>query len=474
MATNRRRGKGCSVPNGSFKTSAVELFNKSVEVTKTDPQWGYKLLISALQEDAALYPAWNNLACFQADNRMIHAAIACWKRLLQAPDVPAKNRADVLGNIGHRLFLLGRLDEAEDWTRQALAVDETLAYPWENLSAIEMQRGNTGLAIEHARRGFGMSREPVTEIQYALALLNDGQFALGLKHFESRFAYRLKEYLHYPYERWQGGTMGRLYVACEQGLGDTISFARFLPFIRQRTLDMVFAVQPELMRLLAYALPDVVFVQSVQSGGTFPTADAWCPLMSLPVMLGWDDKRIAECPDLDYGLVLQQSPGRSLRVGLSWGGAPANDKDQFRSVPFHLLMDLFTIPGIEWLSLQTGERALDVHSMGAEALIRDLSATLRDACITAELIAGDLDLVITVDSFVGHLAGVLGRETWVMTAANAGDWRLGRRGERAALWYNKHRIFRQDADAQWEPVIARVGEALRQRVSAAAEAIAAE
>lgn len=441
-------------------TDALAFFNAAIEAAKTDSKLAYRLMLSAVQADPSFGPGWHNIACVQADSGMLHAAIAGWRRALQC-DLDPAHRMYALTNIGHRLFAVGRLDEAWDWTLQAIAHDPGKAYPWENLSAICIQRGETAKAVEYARRGFEISREPVTEMQLSLALLNDGQFAEGLKHFEARFAYVVKEFLTYPHPRWASGHCARLLVVAEQGLGDTLSFARFIPVAAALVDEMVLVLPAELIRLLAPAMPENVTIWHKDYNGALPEADAFCPVMSIPHTLEMDDGEITATEGLDYGLDLwRRNPGDPLRVGISWAGSKDNGKDGFRSVPLEMLMDLFAIPGTTWVSLQTGERAEDLQRTGAAALVRDLAPTLRDAAVTAEVLAAEVDLVVTVDSFLGHLAGAVGRECYVMAARNAGDFRLGRHGTRVPLWYRKHCVFRQDATARWEPVIGRVKQAI--------------
>jgi hypothetical protein len=114
-------------------------------------------------------------------------------------------------------------------------------------------------------------------------------------------------------------------------------------------------------------------------------------------------------------------------------------------------------------SLQVGERVADLHAAGMAALTRDLSPWLRDAQDTASVVR-ELDLVISIESFVAHLCGALGKECWVLLSHRGGDWRCGRTGDRP-LWYDRTRLFRQGADGEWGPVFERVVAALGERVS---------
>jgi Tetratricopeptide repeat len=446
-------------------TTAAHLFDESIKHLRTDTPRAYKLLMSAVKADPTLGVAWFNIGCIQAGNKQLHASIASCHRALQGV-ISDDNRAKCYVSIGHSLYKLGRLDEAIEWTWRAIEANPGDAYPWENLAAVHIQLGETAKAVEYARRGFHLVTppEPVTQVSFALSLLNNGEYAEGLKHFEARFPYGIKEMMNFPYPRWDGGPTKRLFIVGEQGLGDTLSFCRFVPWAAKRADEVVLSVQSELMRLVAPGLPHNVQMITPTQQGIFPEADCFTPIMSLPVDMGWDDRHIRECPDLDYGITPMPRRGRPFTVGLSWAGATANDRDQWRSIPFAPLMDLTHVPGTQWVCLQADSRAEEMRQHGGDVIFRDVSPFLRDAALTAEFMASEIDLVITIDSFLGHLAGSVGIPAWIMVARHAGDWRLLRNGEKAIDWYPQHRCFRQGLDAMWTPVLAEVKKALEEVV----------
>ena len=374
-------------------------------------------------------------------------------------------RAKTWCHLALRLHHLGRDWEAHIAAVTALELDPTMAFAHTTLAMIWSRRGIDEEAVSHGRRAYDLDPTlPENELGLAFSLLFAGCWAEGLRHFEARFAYKLRQYADWPYPKWQCGPVGTLLVVSEQGLGDALSFARFVPLVVGCVVNVVFAVQPELVSLLSACLPDVTVVPFPK---VFPAVHAWVSVVSLPVVLGLTDEHIAACPGLPvrglYPRAGWQLPGRRFRIGICWAGSAANDIDKWRSMagPEGFLR-LLEVADVELYSFQIGARAAELHTCGAVALIRDLSPWLTD-CSAAASILQEMDLVITVETFLGHLAGFLGKECWVLDSYRGGDYRIGR-GGRPVLWYDKHRVFRQDVDAVWDPVWSRVVAALKEKV----------
>jgi hypothetical protein len=178
------------------------------------------------------------------------------------------------------------------------------------------------------------------------------------------------------------------------------------------------------------------------------------------------DDEFEAAPGLTFGRLPEPAgwklPHRAghepFRIGICWAGSPANDIDRWRSIAVEQFLELYRVPGVELYSLQVGDAARTLHEVGAAGLIRDLNPWIRDVADSAALLRG-MDLVITVESFLGHLAGALGLPCWVLYSHHGGDYRIGR-DERGTLWYPKTRIFKQGPDAVWQPVWDRVVGAL--------------
>jgi hypothetical protein len=306
-----------------------------------------------------------------------------------------------------------------------------------------------------------------------------GDFEAGWRLFEWRWqvpgpngldrVVRFAEPLWTGREPLEGKT---IVLYAEQGLGDTIQFVRYAELVAARGARVLLAVPKPLMRLVS-ALDGVD--QVVDGESAAPAIDYQCPMLSLPLAFGTTLATVpARVPYLNadreesaaWRQRLPRVPG-GLRIGLVWAGGhrPENPHmtamDARRSLPLARLAPLAQ-PGVEFVSLQKGERAeAELRALAAEGgfarRILDVGAELGDFATTAALI-DNLDLVISVDTAVAHLAGAMGKPVWLLNRADT-DWRwmLGRED---SPWYPTMRIFRQTVSGDWGSVIAAVREAL--------------
>jgi len=462
------------------RNSAIDFHNRALEIVGHDKQTAYRLLCSCVTVDPAMAGGWYMLGNATADLNMFDASVACFRRALALEDTTEPGgmnpelRAKCLVNLSHRLTNVGDNEEAGRVNEQAiemLAANPELdwegrAFAYTNMSQILSVLDFGEAAIAFAEKGWALNQSPIIELGLAFALMFHGDLAEGLKHFESRFGYRLQSYLEYPYDRWDGKTDHNktLFVVSEQGLGDTISFARFLGMVGARCKKVIFQVHPELHRLMSASLKHWGNVECVPLSTQFPVADAWCSVMSLPVAMGLTTEQITNirqgwtpryekrpAPEWKY-------PGPEMHVGIAWAGSAANGIDKWRSVPMAMFLELAKVAGVRLYSLQVGERVQDMHEVGAAALVRDLYPYIRDVADTCAIL-DELDMVISVESFLGHLCGAMGKECWLLASQRGGDWRLGRSREKS-LWYDNHRLFRQGSDGEWAPVFKRLVEAL--------------
>jgi hypothetical protein len=248
---------------------------------------------------------------------------------------------------------------------------------------------------------------------------------------------------------WTGEALAgrRLLVWAEQGLGDTLQFVRYAALLAGQGVDVVVEVQPELERLVRQSLPQV---EVVARGQRLPQFDVHAPLMSLPHLLHTRlDTIPAEVPYLFAEEAADRLGARDgrLRVGLVWAGNPQHKNDRRRSLNPNVLAPLSSLRDIQWFSLQPGTTTpppLDLV---------DLTADLTDFADTAALLM-QLDLVVTVDTSVAHLAGALGRPVWILLPY-AADWRwLVERSD--SPWYPSARLYRQSAPGDWPSVVERL------------------
>ncbi len=285
-----------------------------------------------------------------------------------------------------------------------------------------------------------------------------GRYAAGFALYETRFAAG-SPVRPMTTPRWDGGDLaGRtLLVHAEQGLGDSLQFCRFATQAAARG-RVVLAVQPPLCGLLRSLNGPADIVADTAD---LPPHDVQLPMMSLPAALGvtLDDLPGATSYlRADAALVgrwrERLSAFGGLKVGVCWAGNPTNTLDRTRSIPLAMLAPVFEVPGVLFVSLQTQARPGEVAT---DYGLHDWTSELDDFAQTAALISA-LDLVITVDTSVAHLAGALGRPTWLLNRFNT-EWRW-MVGRSDSPWYPTVRVFRQPALSDWGAVIEAVVVAL--------------
>ncbi len=355
-------------------------------------------------------------------------------------------------NLGNALADLDALEPAEAAIHRAIALDPTLIEAHVSLGFILTSRGRLTDAIAACQAAIALQPDCAqAHWNLAVAALLAGDFACGFTEYEWRKRHdRFRhDFIDLPGSVWTGDDpAGRtILVHAEQGFGDTIQFARYLPLIAARGARVVLACDVRLVPLLD-TLPGVA---AVAVGGTLPAYDAWIDQMSLPRVFATDPTTIPTprgylAPDpvrvATWWAALP--PGR--KVGVAWAGNPGHSNDRRRSLPPDALAALLAAPGVQFVPLQPGLHA-------AETRLPDLPAPLTDYADTAALIA-NLDLVVTVDTSVAHLAGALGVPCWVLLPF-APDWRW-RLGCRDSAWYASVRLFRQPAPGAWQDVVAGV------------------
>lgn len=457
---------------------SIDLYNRALPIIQTDPPTAYRLLVAACENDPSFAEGWAFLGAALADIGNLPACVSALRQALRCPDGDGPGdmnpvlRHRCLVNLGHRLIdnriiTMETLAEANDATGRAIVMDGEFpdaqrAFARTNLSLIDSLYGIREAEVSDAREGFELCPDPATELGLAFALLFQGQYRKGLEHFEARFKHspKLVSYQHMPWPRWDGSRVGTLLVLCEMGLGDTLSFARFIWNASVKVDRLIFVAQPELVKLLSDACPTA---EVVPQDHTLPQVDAWCPVFSLPVPLGLSDDEIRDELWMAYPNPVEDASWKRkdarLHVAIAWAGTAANDIDRHRSIPFTEFLALREIPGIALYSVQVGERARDLHDTGSAALVRDMSPWIRDARDTAGIIT-EMDMVICCESFVGHLAGTISKKCLLLCSRFGRDWRSSPYLGDRSLWYPEHRVFRQGDDARWQPVFKRVVEAL--------------
>jgi tetratricopeptide (TPR) repeat protein len=378
----------------------------------------------------------NNLGVLLSTQQRFAEAVTAYEKAIRLqPNFPKAHN-----NLGTALAALGRIEEALACYQQAIALDPEYVSPHLNRS---------------------------------LSWLLQGRFAEGWPEYEWRWKARVDALPNLTQPRWDGGPLGgkTILLCAEQGLGDSLQFVRYAKLLQGMGARVMAAVPAAMVSLISRC-PGVA--EAVALGGALPYFDVWAPMLSVPGLCRTDATTIPN--EVPY---LVPEPGRlerwrgevtalaGFKIGIGWQGNPKHAKDRFRSLPLSAYAPLAAVPGVRLVSLQKGDGVqqlaelagrFSVHSFGdrvdADAAFEDTAAIMKH-----------LDLVVTSDSALAHLAGGLGVPVWLATPF-APDWRwqLGR-GD--STWYPSMRLFRQKAVGNWEEVLQRMAAALREKLSPA-------
>ena len=447
---------------------------------------------------------WLQLGHVQRESGLLEEAFASYRTSCELS--PASENLNALAVA---FIDANRLDEAEEALNQARLKDRASGTPVANLGTVALKRGDyeralalyrEAIAIDpktHAgHNGQGVTLAILGEFKAALAcfeeelrnypndaearmnrgitLLTLGQFRDAWADYEHRL--RRASITKASGPRWQGEALEdkTLLVFPEQGAGDNIQFIRYLNLVRARypKARIVHPVQESLRRLFAGYLAGLNI--EAPEGDEVEIHGYQISLMSLPSLFATTAATIPAQPS--YLAVPAQmteawskrlDSARGVKVGLAWGGNYDYAMDRERSVPFARLVPLLDTAGVAWVSLQKGQYAADAAGEIDAGRIRGDVSEARDFFDTACLISA-LDLVISVDTSIAHLAGAMGKPVWLLNRANT-DWRwLLARSD--SPWYPSMTIFRQSRRGNWDDVVAAIARALAERVRKADQA----
>jgi tetratricopeptide (TPR) repeat protein len=346
-----------------------------------------------------------------------------------------------------------------------------------HLGIVYSQQGELTQAIQCFERVLKLDPDSAEARAFlGLIHLQQGNFRDGLREYEERWrtnhGFRFGRKFRQP--GWQGDPLegSRILLYAEQGMGDTIHFVRYVPEVAARGGKVILEVQARLRRLLAET-PGAE--QVVRSDEALPEFDWQCPLASLPLVLGTelhtipapipyvhaDPEQVEAWRERLRAADRERDGGRPLRIGLVWAGSPSHPYERWRSIPLEQLAPLTHLEGTVFYSLQMGEAAGQLVPLGSQARVIDLQNEQKDFADTAAIVA-NLDLVISIDTSVAHLAGALGKPVWIPLFRSP-DWRWLLEREDSP-WYPTARLFRQSKLGEWQDVLARVHTHLRQLV----------
>jgi len=392
-----------------------------------------KLLLQALQLDPQLVEAHINLG-------VLYILLSRFKesqQILEHATTIDADRIDVYVNLGVAMQCQNKITEAKHCLEKAMQIDPTY---------------------------------PEAKWNYSLILLKNGDYSNGWKYYE----HRLKTKAHkdcfiakryQSYRKWNDdeNIVGKkIIIHAEQGLGDTLQFVRYAPLVAARGATVIVDCQSELVSLLA-GVEGVSQVVSHQE--PLPAFDCYASIMSLPLLFDTTLETIpAAIPYIkvnealvnQWKIILGQRA--QCKVGLVWAGNPRRDQmgcytDRKRSITLEQFAPLGNVSNIEWFSLQKGESAKQIKTAAKNLNIKDYTDQFYTFADTAAFIT-QLDLIISVDTSVAHLAAAIGKPTWLLSHFD-GCWRwLMDRDD--SPWYPTMRIFRQKQPGDWENVILEV------------------
>ena len=413
---------------------------------------------ASLAIDASSADAHHNLGNALMDMGRIEEAAASYGR---AVDLDGRDTGK-LYNLGNALQALDHAEDAQDCYRRALEADPDNTDALNNLAAVLKDLGRLDEARDCYRKALSFEPDSVDlHWNHSLVLLQSGDFAEGWREYEWRwrtpsFARFRRDFESPP---WEGGDLGgkTILVHAEQGFGDAIQFVRYAPMVAARGGRVVLECRPGLERLFS-GVEGVAEV--VTLGDPPPPFDVHIPMMSLPRVFATELGTIPDAvPYLavpagaEAGAEIQGASG--LKVGIVWAGSPTRpDNDKRSCEPGHFA-PLAEIPGTSFFSLQVGEFEDGFRELEGRAV--DLAPGLGDFADTAAAVQA-LDLVISVDTAVLHLAGALARPAWAALSFPTGF--LWMQGRDDSPWYPTISLYRQETSGDWEPVFRRLGREL--------------
>jgi hypothetical protein len=409
---------------------------------------------------------WHNLGlCHQKLDQHARAL----KYLKIALDLSPQN-SDLYFDIGNVFLDLGDTESVIEWYRTGVTHCPENSDRLENVARLLQEHGHFKEAINYFRQVIHLAPDNVSaHFNLSLLLLRLGQYEEGWREYEWRF-HKPDWRKGYPWKyrkpRWKGENFNgkTLLVHCEQGYGDSIQFVRYLPLVKSRGGQVTFEVPGPLMGIFQ-SIPGVDRIMHLSTdsppGENF---DLYAPLMSLPGIFRTVPESIPN--DVPY---LHADTGRASlwtnhattengRIGIVWAGSKVHVNDKRRSCSPDHFEPLTRIPGLQFYSLQTEVSADQIQSSRLSDRVTHWGDRFNDFSDTAAAVA-TLDLLITVDTAVAHLAGAMGKPVWLLLPFVA-DWRWFVDGSHSP-WYPSMRLFRQTAPDDWSGVFKQVALALQ-------------
>jgi tetratricopeptide (TPR) repeat protein len=405
----------------------------------------------------------NLAAALEEQDKLAEAVAALQGAIRLQPEL-----ADVHCGLGKVFLKKGDLDQAMASLQEALRLQSDHAGAHNAMGIVLEHQGKPDAAIASLEKAV-RCRPDHAWAHYNLGwhLLLQGDLERGWPEYEWRWKTHVLPPLAVSHPRWDGGPLHdkTIFLYAEQGLGDTLQFIRYAPLVKERGGRVVVACQPELVELVTTCAG---IDRVVPGAKDLPPFDVQAPLLSLPGLCGTTLANIpAKIPYLtaeDHRVKQWRDRlvGRGgFKVGICWQGSPANTNDRRRSVPLTQFAPLAEVERVHLISLQKGPAADQFNTLAERFRVTELGSEWATFMDTAAILIS-LDLVVTVDTALAHLAGALGVPVWVGLPFIP-DWRwlLGRED---SPWYPTVRLFRQAEPGDWAGVFVKISDALRLRV----------
>ena len=408
-----------------------------------------------------------NLGNALLEQGKLEEAVACYRRALSLN--PGDHKA--LTNMGGALWDQGKIEEAVACHQRALSLKPDFYLTHTNLGVALQGQGKIAEALACYQRALSLKPDfYLAHFNLSIIYLLKGNLKEGWEKYKYRLLKQdiVKSFnLNYPdfsQPYWDGSEIkGKTILLCsEQGFGDTIQFIRYVPMVLKKCDKIIVACQEELIPLIQLING---IQQVVAQGKQLPDFDFHCPLLNLPSVFNTTLETVpATIPYIanDPQKVLKwherlQSDSAKLKIGLCWAGSPTHKNDRNRSIPLNMFSMLGEMESISFYSLQKGKGAEQANNTPDGMDIVDYTNDLNDFSETAALIE-NLDLIISVDTSIAHLAGALGKPVWTLLPFMP-DWRwlLDRTD---TPWYPTMRLFRQSSIGDWSKVMISIKDAL--------------